>query len=75
MQIAKLLAAGDDEILDAMLDAKLRLEPELARPAAHLPAKELSQRSMRWIMGLLGQRDGAGAVSYTHLTLPTIYSV
>jgi hypothetical protein len=47
--IAKLLASSDDEILDGMLDAvwELRLEPELARLASRLPAKEMAAFSAR----------------------------
>jgi hypothetical protein len=50
--IATLLAASDDEILDGMLDAvwELRLEPELARLASHLPAKEMAAFSARLLV-------------------------
>jgi hypothetical protein len=49
VQIAKLLADCDDEILDGLLDAvwELRLEPELARIAARLPKTRMSGFSDR----------------------------
>jgi hypothetical protein len=43
LELAKLLGASDDDVLDGLLDAvwELRLEPELARLAAVLPKKDM----------------------------------
>ena len=48
------------------------VEEELAQDFAQGLAQELAERPH---LESAGSSDAAGAVSYTHLTLPTIYSV
>ena len=63
MDLTLIDTAGYEDVTDESLEARMREQTEAAIEDADL------------IMFMMDAREGVTSVSYTHLTLPTIYSV